>query len=594
MNRAWLLNSLWMWQCQPAVSAMRKAAECVEVAQTQVLAEILRHACRSEFGRRFRFDRIRCPREYQRQVPLAVYDDLAPWIDRAADGQARILSDQPIRLFQPTSGSSGAEKLIPYTGLLQRQFQRALQAWIGDMLAGYGGVRQGKAYWSISPAAQAPRATRGGTPIGFDQDVNYLNPLAQRLASGVLAVPGQVARLRHIDDFRYTTLVYLLACHDLALMSVWSPTFLTSLLAPLDAWFEQITFDIARGCLTLPSGNSQHQLRIEANPRRAQQLKTICRTQHTMPSRLRAIWPQLALISCWCDGSSSLYRQQVEFLFPDVSLQPKGLIATEGIVSIPLVQRDAAALAIRSHFFEFLPCDPQGQLLPCEIPLLAHELQHGEHYQVVLTTGGGLYRYALGDLILVTGFWESCPLVRFVGRASGTCDLVGEKLTDMHVRSVLDEVSRALGIAPRFAMLAPDRARRAGYLLFVECEAMERQRLRQFVVGVERGLRRNPHYDYAVTLGQLRPLEVRLLAGPPGVGGQIYQRALAASGMKLGDIKPLACDGRLDWPTIFADHCEPLAVRPPSMSGSNAASATTEVHELRSSVRHPCAEEQSR
>jgi len=32
-----------------------------------------------------------------------------------------------------------------------------------------------------------------------------------------------------------------------------------------------------------------------------------------------------------------------------------------------------------------------------------HELERGRLYSVILTTGGGLYRYALGDVVTVVG-----------------------------------------------------------------------------------------------------------------------------------------------------------------------------------------------
>ena len=43
-------------------------------------------------------------------------------------------------------------------------------------------------------------------------------------------------------------------------------------------------------------------------------------------------------------------------------------------------------------------------------------IQRGGTYSVILTTGGGLYRYQLHDLVEVTGFVGRCPLVRFLGK----------------------------------------------------------------------------------------------------------------------------------------------------------------------------------
>src|SRR5262249_25945009 len=113
-----------------------------------------------------------------------------------------------------------------------------------------------------------------------------------------------------------------------------------------------------------------------------------------------------------------------------------------------------AALALRSHFFEFGEW-PQEPTEPPDKIRLAHELEVGRCYEVIVTTGGGLYRYRLGDLVEVTGFENECPLIRLVGRADRRTDLVGEKLSELHVQSVLQRVFARYGLTPRFAMVVP-------------------------------------------------------------------------------------------------------------------------------------------
>src|SRR2546430_2972479 len=54
--------------------------------------------------------------------------------------------------------SSGATKLIPYTTALQREFQRAIRAWIADLFLHQPALLCGQAYWSISPVAQVHRS----------------------------------------------------------------------------------------------------------------------------------------------------------------------------------------------------------------------------------------------------------------------------------------------------------------------------------------------------------------------------------------------------------------------------------------------------
>ena len=68
---------------------------------------------------------------------------------------------------------------------------------------------------------------------------------------------------------------------------------------------------------------------------------------------------------------------------------------------------------------------------------LAHQLIAGRDYQVIVTTGGGLYRYPLGDRIRVTGFVHGAPCFRFVGREGLVSDFFGEKLDAAFVEKVI-------------------------------------------------------------------------------------------------------------------------------------------------------------
>src|SRR5581483_9435794 len=237
------------------------------------------------------------------------------------------------------------------------------------------------------------------------------------------------------------------------------------------------------------------------HPARASLVRDVLRGSGALGAKLRRIWPGLALISCWADGAASLGLPAVRELFPGVEVQPKGLLATEGVVSFPLVGQPAPVLAIRSHFFEFE--ETTGTMK------LAHEVDIGGRYTVVMTTGGGLYRYPLRDEVEIVGRFRQCPLLRFIGKADCVSDLVGEKLAEAFVRSVLDRVFDSRRWTPRFVILVPVLDRPPRYVLYLQgpsasdVEGLARQ--------LQAGLEENPHYRYAVDLGQLAPAEVRLL-----------------------------------------------------------------------------------
>lgn len=543
VNVATALNTTWMWKCQSELRRFRKATARVEQTQAAVLQDIVFRNRSSIFGVECQFDKIRTPEDFQQNVPIANYETYADQIERIAAGEPNVLTSEPVRLLEPTSGTSRGEKLIPYTDGLRRQFQRGIATWIGDLFYHRPNVRRGRAYWSISPAFGRARTSAGGIPIGFDDDTAYLGSWEQRLVERLLAVPTAIAKSPDIETFQYQTLLHLVAASDLALISVWSPTFLTTLMRLLDEWHERLTCDLRRGSDALPP-----------SARRADELRAIFATDLALPDKLALIWPRLALVSCWADATAASMMPEARSLMPNVEFQPKGLLSTEAFVTVPLFCASGAALAIRSHFFEFEELNlsataavGQGQFR------LAHQLEDGRRYRVVVSTAGGLYRYQLYDELMVSGYLNQCPLLRFVGRSDLVSDLVGEKLNEPHVRRVLDRVLAQLQLAPVFAMLAPVAGSSPRYRLYLQPSASQCPAdAGRLATLLQTGLEENPHYRLACELGQLTTVEIQLLDRSRGSGWTIYERQRIADGQKSGNVKPTALDPWLGWANVFA------------------------------------------
>jgi hypothetical protein len=559
MNLANALNTAWMWKCRGELRVFRRATSAVVQTQAAVLEEIVSRNRRTTYGVRHGFSNIRTPREFQSRVPLSNYDTYAELIHRIAAGEANLLTRERVRLLEPTSGTTRGEKLIPYTKSLRRQFQRAIAAWIADLMQHRPAVRRGRAYWSISPAFGQPRRTTGGIPVGFDDDTAYLGRLERFAARKLLVVPPDIAKMPDIENFRYCTLLHLLQADDLSLISVWSPTFLSALLEPLQEWGGRICHDLRNGSLSLPIRENSEvlgQLRPHAgaNNWRTNQLESILRSSLSLPEQLRQVWPRLALISCWTDAAAAGYVGELQKLFPSVEIQPKGLLATEGCVSFPLVGRSGAALALRSHFFEFVEVETasNGPAEPKNC-LLAHELSLGSRYRVILTTAGGLYRYQLHDVVEVVGFEKECPLLKFLGTEDRVSDLVGEKLSEPHVRDVLNRAFSAHQITPRFSLVVPVAGQPPYYRLYLQGGNLaDPQTLPlSLASAVQTGLEENPYYRHAVQLRQLSQFEVRILDASSPSGSLIYERGCLARGQKAGNIKPTTLDAWTGWPSEF-------------------------------------------
>ena len=427
-------NALWLAGCSAEAAQFRRATTRVREEQERLLLRLLRDNADTEFGRRHGFSTIGSALEYQRRVPLLAYDDYNQSIDRVADGRANVLTRAAVRLLEPTSGSAGPTKLVPYTATLQREFQRGIRPWIADLFLHRPGLMAGEAYWSVSPTVATAARTRGGIPIGFDDDASYVGAWQQRLVASVMAVPAAVRQISDMDAFKYATLLALIRCARLRLISVWNPTFLTLLVDRLPEWGDALACD------------------LRADARRADALRTALRAR-TPGERHAILWPHLQLISCWTDASAAAPAAHVANLFPHASIQGKGLIATEAFISLPLVGREGSALAVRSHFLEFVPVNARNESSD-STPRLAHELEPGHRYAVVVSSGGGLYRYQLHDVVEVVGHVRRCPLIRFVGRQGYVSDFFGEKLNEAwqavsaELYKAASEKARAQGKGP--------------------------------------------------------------------------------------------------------------------------------------------------
>jgi hypothetical protein len=211
------------------------------------------------------------------------------------------------------------------------------------------------------------------------------------------------------------------------------------------------------------------------------------------------------------------------------------------VVSIPLGNGPGAVLAVTSHFLEFVPEDGGP-------PRLAHELETGGTYSVLLTTGGGLYRYALGDRVRVTARTQATPRVVFVGRERQVSDLFGEKLHEARVRAVVDAALAEHGVAPSFLLVAPEAGTPASYVLFVE-GALSDAVLESVVRRVEEGLHEGHHYAYCRRLGQLGALRgFRVRSG----GAHAYLERLREKGQRAGAVKPALLSVETGWSLRFA------------------------------------------
>ena len=92
------------------------ACQNPEAVQTALLFQILRKQTDTGFGRDHHFGTIRTVADYRKNVPIAPYEYVAPYIERVMKGETRaLLADKRVHMFALTSGTTASRKLIPVT-----------------------------------------------------------------------------------------------------------------------------------------------------------------------------------------------------------------------------------------------------------------------------------------------------------------------------------------------------------------------------------------------------------------------------------------------------------------------------------------------
>ncbi len=456
----------------PAHTAYQTALRRPQHTQAQILHTILRSNQHSQFGQQHNFAQIHSPEDYAQRVPIQSYESLAPLIARHAHGERNLLTSSPIIQFEETGGSTAGAKLIPYTAPLLTAFQHGIHAWFADLITHRPRAFSGSLYFIISPAARRHSHTAGGIPIGTGNDLNYLgSALAGHIAPQILHHP-QLAEQQSPESWQIRTATLLAQSPNLSLISAWSPTLLLNLIHTLHQQQDRILSQI-----TDPS--RRHTLAQALAP--------------AVPNTQK-IWTQLDTISCWDSHTAAAPAAQLRQLFPHAHLQGKGLLATEGITTLPI--SGCLLPALTSHYYEF--ADEHGQIRPL------HQLQHGNRYRLILTTQGGLYRYNTQDWLLAQALpYAHVPSLHFIGRSSLTSDLVGEKLTEAFVaqaiRQTLTPVSGCL-------LLQGASTPTPHYILWHEPTFTPSENA---LAALNTALCANPQYHYAQQIGQLGNLTAR-------------------------------------------------------------------------------------
>lgn len=157
----------------------------------------------------------------------------------------------------------------------------------------------------------------------------------------------------------------------------------------------------------------------------------------------KRVWPNLQYIASVTGANFTIYDEAVKYYLGPVQIYSPCYAASEGIMGInPYVKDIRYVIIPDTVFYEFIPSEELSENNPKTIS--SEQLEIGKSYEIVITTYTGLYRYRIGDVVKVVGFYNNSPEIEFLYRRNQVLNMVSEKTTEEHLTDAIRNTKNRL------------------------------------------------------------------------------------------------------------------------------------------------------
>ena len=424
------------------VRKTRKTAIC----QEQFLFSLLKTHQETQFGRDFGFEDIKTIEQFKEKIPILTYSGYEKYVERIAQGEQNILTSDPVVYFNQSSGSTGKQKLIPVTKRVRKVRSRVTQQSLGFMVdaAIKRGLPIGKML--LTTSIQIRDRTSGGIAYGTSSvgDLRNMDFLYRQ----VFVHPYDA--LKPVDSLarNYVCLLFALRNPQMRVIGANFPILALQLADYLERYAQDLIQDLETGKIASwlkiePEVQQALEKQWSAAPRRAAELRSIVKREGRLTPKMA--WKNLSWIITARGGTSDFYFERFDKYFGDTPIFGGIYAASEATFGIyEDFNSDGTILAIDSGFFEFIPSDEWEKEQPKTV--LAHQVKQGEYYRIVVTNYSGLYRYDIGDVVEIVGFYEQAPIIVFRHRMGGLLSATSEKTNEFHATQVLQQLQQEFNL----------------------------------------------------------------------------------------------------------------------------------------------------
>ncbi|MCW4451870.1 GH3 auxin-responsive promoter family protein [Kaistella sp. BT6-1-3] len=429
--------------------------------QEKLLISLVKTAEKTLFGREHQFENIKTVADFRKNVGIADYEDLKPYIEKVKKGQRNILwTDTPI-YFAKTSGTTSGSKYIPISKEGMPYQIAAAQSAI------FHYINQK----NNSDFVSGKMIFLQGSP-----ELEEINGIQTGRLSGIVA--------HHIPNYLQKNRL---------------PSLKTNLIEDWETKVDEIVKETEKENMTLISGIPPWLIMyfeklIERNGK-----------------KITELFPNLQLI---ITGGVNYepYREKMKELLGKEVDTIQTFPASEGFFAFQDDYQHEGLLLLTNHgiFYEFVPLEAYGK--PDAKRLTLKDVELHKDYALILTTNSGLWAYSIGDVVR---FISKNPYRIVVsGRTKHFTSAFGEHVIAFEVEEAMKATVEKFAAQITEFHLAPQVNPTEGlpyHEWFIEFEK-EPENIEDFRKNLDAEMRkRNTYYDDLISGNILKPLIISKL-----------------------------------------------------------------------------------
>ncbi|KAJ8297381.1 hypothetical protein KUTeg_023912 [Tegillarca granosa] len=402
---------------------LEKSTKNIKLVQEQYLMSLINQNGRTEYGKQYKLYEIKSKTEFINVHPLTRIKHYEEYIGRMMKGETNVLTSKPPAMFAVTSGTSGKSSIVPTSNRHRFVFFKyAISIVVYSMMKAFPANKQ---LQKILKFFYTPRwrKSESGLLIGPSSST----PTNTRAILNLYSTPKEGLNILDEPVALYIHLLFGLRERDIGTIEAnFSSTIYTAFKA-LEYHKETLVHDIMFGCLNSKleidkeTRNDLESLLIP-DPERAKEIKgAFSKGSEGLAKRL---WPNCHLVLCCDTGSFALQADMLRESFcKGIHIYSPIYSASEGLIGLNIWPNEKPSrylLLPETLFYEFIPIE--NTVMEQPKPLFLEEVKANHVYELVITTGAGLYRYRFGDVVKVVSFYNQCPVIEFLYRGEKTSE----------------------------------------------------------------------------------------------------------------------------------------------------------------------------